>query len=110
MSSIDCNKKVVCICGSTRFKREIEAANRRLTLEGKIVLAPGVFAHCGDTISEDNKKRLDILHKEKIDMSDLVFVVCPGGYIGDSTKSEIEYARSIGRPVYFGNDVSAGSE
>lgn len=92
---------VVCICGSTRFRRAIAEANRDLTLAGKIVLAPGVFAHDGDTITDDQKAGLDRLHLAKIDLSDALFVVNPGGYIGESTRREIAYAREHGKPVTF---------
>ena len=73
---------------------------RRLTLAGAIVLAPAVFQHSGDTITETQKDRLDELHLRKIDLADAVFVVDPGGYVGDSTTREIEYARSTGKPVF----------
>ncbi|MES2169671.1 MAG: hypothetical protein V4479_02960, partial [Actinomycetota bacterium] len=73
--------KVVCLCGSTRFRTEFDAANRTLTLAGIIVLAPGVFGHTeGVTIPENDKAALDRLHLAKIDLADEVFVVNPGGY------------------------------
>ena len=53
---------IVVICGSTRFRREITAANRGLTLAGHIVLAPGVFGHDGDEVTEQQKCQLDELH------------------------------------------------
>jgi hypothetical protein len=90
---------VVCLCGSTRFRAEIAEANRAATMAGKIVLAPGVFAHSGDTLTDEDKARLDILHLGKIDMADEVLVVNPGGYIGESTRREIEYAKRTGKPV-----------
>ena len=91
--------KVVCICGSTRFRDEMAEANRRFTMAGLIVLAPGVFQHMGDPLTEADKMKLDELHFRKIDMADQVYVVNPGNYIGESTAREIEYAHSIGKPV-----------
>lgn len=91
--------KIICICGSTRFRDEMAEANRRLTLAGHIVLAPGVFAHSGDTITDEQKAALDSLHFRKIDLADEVLVVDPGGYIGESTSREIEYASRTGKPV-----------
>lgn len=76
--------RVVCICGSTRFRREITDANRRLTFSGKIVVAPGVFAHDGDLITTDQKAEIDWLHLAKIDLADEVFVVNPGGYTSEN--------------------------
>ena len=91
------SRQIVCICGSTRFRKEIEAVNRLETLKGNIVLAPGVFGHSGDSITEEQKKDLDTLHFRKIEISDRVVVVCPDNYIGSSCRSEIGYAESLGK-------------
>lgn len=50
---------IITLCGSTKFKDEILAWNRDLTLNGAIVLMPGVFAHSGDYITEQQKEELD---------------------------------------------------
>ena len=92
---------IVCLCGSTRFKTEFEQANQRFTREGRIVLAPGVFGHAGDPLTDEEKVRLDSLHLDKIDLAHQVFVVNPGGYIGDSTRHEIAYAMSVRKPVLY---------
>lgn len=92
---------VVCICGSTRFREQIVAATRDRTLAGDIVLAPGVFGHSGDAMTEGQKVALDALHLRKIDMADRVLVVNPGGYIGESTAREIAYAHSTHTPVTY---------
>lgn len=91
---------VVTLCGSTRFREETAAADRDLTLRGFIVLGPGVFGHDGDAITEDQEADLDILHLRKIDMSSAIYVVNPGGYIGESTRREIAYAYAHGKDVY----------
>ena len=104
------NYKVITLCGSTRFKEEFMEAQKRLTLAGNIVISVGLFGHSGDSevwegMSEDTLTRtkimLDDMHKRKIDMSDEIFVVNVGGYIGESTRSEIEYARSTGKAVKY---------
>ena len=92
---------VVTLCGSTRFKTDFERVQKELTLKGYIVISVGLFGHSGDeevwegmsenTLTE-TKQMLDDMHKRKIDMADETFVVNPGGYIGDSTWSEIRYA------------------
>lgn len=92
---------IVTLCGSTRFKEDFERVNRELTLAGDIILSPGVFGHAGDTFTKDQKKMLDELHKQKIDMSDAIFVINKGGYIGDSTRSEIEYAKKTGKLITY---------
>lgn len=100
--------QIVCICGSTRFRDEMADANHQLTLAGKIVVAPAVFQHRGDTITDEQKQILDELHLRKIDLADAVFVVDPGGYIGESTTREIAYARSAGTPVVRLSQIDDG--
>ena len=86
--------KVITLCGSTKFKDEFLIEQKRLTLEGNIVISVGLFGHSGDdeVWTENIKKMLDDMHKRKIDMADEIFVINKNGYIGSSTKSEIEYA------------------
>ncbi len=94
--------EVVCLCGSMRFADQIRQANAQLTLEGLIVLAPGETSLATtEPLTPDQKAGLDALHRHKIDLADRVLVINPGGYIGDSTRGEIEYARSKGKPVSF---------
>lgn len=97
-------RKIVTICGSTRFRQEIANANRELTLAGFVVLAPGVFPHLGDMVTEEQKQQLDGLHLEKIRVSSWILVVAPGGYVGESTRREIEYAASIGKGIRFSGE------
>ena len=95
--------KVITLCGSTRFKNEFLEAQKRLTLEGNIVISVGLFGHTGDNEvwAEGTKEMLDDMHKRKIDMADEIFVINVGGYIGTSTRSEIEYAVATGKKVNY---------
>ena len=102
--------KVITLCGSTRFKDAFLQAQKKLTLEGNIVISVGLFGHSGDNevwegMSEDTltqtKQMLDDMHKRKIDMADEIFVINVGGYIGSSTRSEIDYAHATGKPVHY---------
>lgn len=90
---------IVTICGSTRFREQMVQANRELTLAGYIVLAPGVFGHCGDAMTDNQKMQLDQLHCHKIDLSNWIYVVDPGGYIGESTRREMLYASKMGKGI-----------
>lgn len=87
---------------------------KRLTLEGNIVISVGLFGHSGDNEVWDNmdegtltktKIMLDDMHKRKIDLSDAIYVINVGGYIGESTKSEIEYARLTNKEIMYLEDI-----
>jgi hypothetical protein len=110
LPSVGAFPPVVCLCGSTRFYNEFRRANLRLTLAGQIVLSIGCDTKSdGDLAAADDfgpdpalvKARLDELHKRKIDLADYVLVINVGGYIGDSTRSEIAYAAAHGKPVRY---------
>ena len=95
--------KVITLCGSTKFKEDFFREQKRLTLEGNIVISVGLFGHSGDNEvwTEGTKEMLDDMHKRKIDMADEIFVINKDGYIGSSTKSEIEYAIKTNKPVNY---------
>lgn len=101
--------KIITLCGSTKFKEQYLEAQKRLTLEGNIVISVGLFGHSGDdeVWTEGTKAMLDDMHKRKIDLADEIFVVNVGGYIGESTRSEIEYAKSQGKDVKYLEQVDA---
>ncbi len=108
------NYKVITLCGSTRFKDEFMEVQKRLTLEGNIVISVGLFGHSGDNEVWENmdegtltrtKEMLDDMHKRKIDMADEVYVINVGGYIGSSTRSEIDYAKAAGKPVQYLEEI-----
>lgn len=98
--------KVITLCGSTKFKEQYIETQKRLTLEGNIVISVGLFGHSGDdeVWTEGTKDMLDDMHLRKIYMADEVFVINVGGYIGESTKREIAYAKENGKVVRFLED------
>lgn len=102
--------KVVTLCGSTRFKDEFYQIQKELTLKECIVISVGLFGHSGDEEVWENmdegtltktKLMLDDMHKRKIDMADEIFVIDVNGYIGESTKSEIAYAKEHNKPITY---------
>ena len=109
---------IVCLCGSTKFAEAFRAANFRETLAGRIVLSIGVnmrtdgdlFTQLGPHAPVRIKKDLDDLHKRKIDLADEVLVLNVDGYIGDSTRSEVAYAREHGKPIRWLEDPEAMRE
>ena len=101
-----CNYKVITLGGSTRFKEDCERVNRELTLAGNIVISVGCFGHSGDVFSDEQKIMLDDIHKRKIDMADAIYVINKDGYIGSSTRSEIQYALRLGKQsIYMEDDL-----
>ena len=97
------NYKIVTLCGSTRFKEQFIEAQKRLTLDGCIVISVGLFGHSGDdeVWKSGTKEMLDDMHLRKIDMADEIFVINVGGYIGSSTRSEIDYAQATGKEIRY---------
>lgn len=94
-------RKVVTICGSVRFWDKIQEMLERLELENGYVVI-GVTPHIGEQeLTKQEKDLLGELHRVKIDLSDAIFVVNVGGYIGESVKSEIEYAKEKGKEIIF---------
>lgn len=75
---------------------------KKLTLEGNIVISVGLFGHSGDNEAwtEGMKEMLDDIHKRKIEISDAIFVINKDGYIGESTRSEINWAIRLGKKIY----------
>lgn len=102
--------KVITLCGSTKFKNEFYEAQKKLTLEGNIVISVGVFGHADhkeiwDGMDEGTlsktREMLDDMHRRKIDMSDAIYVINVDGYIGEGTKSGIDYAKKHGKEIRY---------
>lgn len=94
--------KIITLCGSTKFKDEFLRQQKRLTLEGNIVLSVGFFEITEDDKIDDNKlKLIKDIHLKKIDLADEIFVINKNGYIGSSTRAEIEYATKNGKVVNY---------
>ena len=96
--------KVITLCGSARFKDQLDTARKKLTLEGHIVMGPELYVYSGHT----HRKMLDELHKRKIAMSDEIFVVNVGGYIGKGTAMAIALAEHMGKTVKYLEEEPSG--
>jgi len=99
---------IVCLCGSTRFMDAFFDAGWQFTLDGYIVLSIGVCkrtdkdgGHGGEALGQDVADKLDELHLRKIDLADSIYVLNVGGYIGSSTRKEIEYAKKNNKPIAY---------
>ena len=103
LESLNKNKyRIITLCGSIKFKDEFMKIQEKLTLDGNIVLTPNFFNNIKkEKIDLKIKKMLDEMHKQKINMSDEIYVINVGGYIGESTKNEIEYAKARGKRISY---------
>ena len=91
---------VITLCGSMRFHDEFERLDAELTLAGHVVLTPTPLSPSTE-LSVEQRARLGRVHLAKVAMADEVLIVNVGGYVGESTRREIEHARSHGVPVSF---------
>ena len=101
MSNIVRKFNIITLCGSIRFKEEFLKVQERLILKGNIVFTPNFFNNFKGEMSIEMKRMLDEMHRQKIDLSDEIYVINVNGYIGESTKSEIEYAIANGKRVKY---------
>ena len=92
---------IITLCGSIKFKEGFMKVQEKLTLDGNIVFTPNFFNNIKDEIDLKTRKMLDGMHRQKIDMSDEIYVINVRGYIGESTKSEIEYAKKKGKKISY---------
>lgn len=97
--------KIVCYCGSLRVAMEdFKRAEYESVLRGEIALLPCcMFVDIEREYGAESDYKIiaDELHKRKIDIADEVVVLNPGGYVGKSTQSEINYAMAINKPVRY---------
>lgn len=97
--------RIITLCGSTKFKKQFEQTNAYLTLQGNIVISVAFFEHSeGIEITKEQADLLGTLHLRKIDLSDEIFVIDVDGYIGESTRKEIEYAEKKGKLIRYYSD------
>lgn len=92
---------IVTLCGSMKFQHRMNKVAKKMTLEGNVVLTPCIMGFDPEKLTAAQHETLDQIHRQKIDMCDYVLIINVGGYYGNNTKEEIEYARSIGKEVRF---------
>lgn len=98
--------KIITVCGSYKFKNEMVEIAEKMTLKGNCMLTPNELTHTDkDAYTKDEILMIDKMHKEKIKISDAILVVNVNGYIGNSTKSEIEYAKSLNKEIIYYTDL-----
>lgn len=111
MLQVPAKPEIICLCGSTRFTNEMLIVKWHFEKQAIIVLSwnvlPESYTETESHIAEQEnvKEILDELHKRKIDLADKVWVINVGGYIGESTASEIEYAKACAKPIFYLEDI-----
>lgn len=100
--------KIITICGSLRFKQEMIEIAEKMELKGNCVLAPIYPTNPDkDAYTDEEVIILDKMHKEKIKLSDAILVVNIDNYIGNSTKSEIEFAKHLNKEIIYYTDIQS---
>ena len=98
--------KVITVCGSYKFKKEMVEITEKMTLQGNCVLMPNELTRKNkEEYNEEEVRIIGGMHKEKIKLSDAIIVVDVNGYIGESTKNEIEYAKSLNKEILYYTDL-----
>lgn len=98
--------RIITVCGSYKFKKEMIEIAEKMTLKGNCIITPNDLTKTDkDSYTEEEIIMIDKMHKEKIKISDAILVVNVNGYIGNSTKSEIEYAKSLNKEILYYTDL-----
>ena len=99
--------KIITVCGSLKFMKEMMEITEKMKLQGNCMLSPIYPTNPDkDAYTDEEVLMLDKMHKEKIKISDAILVVNVNNYIGSSTKSEIEYAKSLGKEIIYYTDLN----
>lgn len=96
------NIKIVTLCGSSKFKREFRIIEKKLALDGYLVLSLSFYSHSDNMkLSIIQKTKLDIIHLKRMMMSDIIYIINKNGYIGNSTKREIKLATFLNKKILY---------
>lgn len=93
--------KVITLCGSMKFKKNMMITAQELASEGNCVLTPTYPVLEDVEITDEIREKLKEAHFKRIEMSDAIFVININNYIGESTKLEIEHAKKLGKEIVY---------
>lgn len=99
--------KIITVCGSLKFYKEMMDITEKMELEGNCMLVPiyNPSKPSKDDFTEEEALMLDKMHKERIKLADAILVINVNNYIGTSTKKEIEYAESLNKEIIYYTDI-----
>ena len=97
--------KIITLCGSLKFQKEMMIVAEKMALTGNCILTP-VYPILEDR--EKTEEQIEMLkeaHFKRIELSDAIIVVNVNNYIGKSTSMEIEYAKNLGKEIIYYTDL-----
>lgn len=98
--------KIITVCGSLKFKKEMMEIAEKMELLGNCIITPIYPTNPDkDAYTDEEVVMLDKMHKEKIKLSDAILVVNVDNYVGNSTKSEIEFAKTLNKEIIYYTDI-----
>lgn len=97
--------KIITICGSLKFQEEMMIEAQKLALQGNCIFTPIYPVMKNIEITEEQLQFLKEEHFKKIELSDMILVINKNNYIGESTKIEIEYAKSLNKEIIYYSDL-----
>ena len=97
--------KIITLCGSLKFKKEMMIIAEKMALKGNCILTPVYPTTENTERTEEQLSKLKEEHFKKIELSDSILVVNVNNYIGNSTKLEIEYAKKLGKEIIYYTDL-----
>ena len=97
--------KIVTICGSLKFQKEMMKVAEKIALEGYCILTPVYPVLDNIKRTEEQLTNLKEAHFKRIELSDAILVVNVDNYIGNSTNLEIDYAKKLGKEIIYYTDL-----
>lgn len=97
--------KIITVCGSLKFTKEIMEITEQMDLQGNCMLSIVYPTKDKEDYSEEEIAMLNKMHKERIRISDAILVVDVNHYIGESSRSEIEFAKSLNKEILYYTDL-----
>ena len=97
--------KIITLCGSLKFQKEMMIVAEKLALQGNCILTPTYPVIENIEITEEQIAMLKEAHFKRIEIANAIFVVNVNNYIGNSTNVEIEYAKELGKEIMYFTDV-----
>lgn len=97
--------KIITLCGSLRFQKEMMEVAEKMALKGNCILTPVYPVLENSKRTEEQMQKLKEAHFKRIELSDAILVVNVNNYIGNSTNLEIEYAKRLGKEILYYTDL-----